>query len=203
MNEDKKLEKRKKDLWLEGLDLVRTVLICLVSVYVFVHFFFRPVQVDGESMHPTLLNDEIGLSNVFARLTGKINRFDVVVLKEPNSGDLWVKRVIGLPGETVKYQDGKLYINDKYVKEPFLDKDYMIKDSGSVDTFTKDFNIDGTFDYNQDGKITPLGEHEYFVMGDNRNNSYDSRGRGAFTDDQIVSKAVFIIYPFNKMGYIE
>lgn len=203
MNKEQTPYKKRHDYLLEVLDWVRTILICMVGVSIFVHFFFRPVQVDGQSMQPTLLNNEIGFSNVFSRLTGTIHRFDVVVVREPVSGDLWVKRVIGLPGETVKYEAGKLYIDGAYIKEPFLNKAYMIKDSGSADAFTKDFNTDGKVDYNNDGKIEPLKSDEYFLVGDNRNNSYDSRSRGAFHEDEIVSKSVYIIYPFQKIGAVE
>lgn len=203
MNKERTPSAKKYAYLLEVLDWVRTILVCMVSVSIFVHFFFRPVQVDGQSMQPTLLNNEIGFSNVFSRLTGSIHRFDVVVVREPVSGDLWVKRVIGLPGETVMYQGGKLYINGKYKKEPFLNKEYMINDSGSVEAFTKDFNTDGKADYNNDGKVEPLKSDEYFLMGDNRNNSFDSRSRGAFHEHEIVSKSVYVLYPFQKIGAVE
>ena len=96
-----------------------------------------------------------------------------------------IKRVIGLPGETVEYRNNQLYINGEPVEEPFLDASYTSTYPG---TFTSDF------------KTEKLGEDEYFCMGDNRPHSSDSRYYGAFHKSDIVSKGVFVIYPFKAFG---
>ena len=93
--------------------------------------------------------------------------------------------MIGLPGETVEYRNNQLYINGEPVEEPFLDESYTSTYPGS---FTGDF------------KTEKLGEDEYFCMGDNRPHSSDSRYYGAFHKSDIVSKGVFVVYPFKGFG---
>ena len=194
--EDVKVElkpKRDKNFFLiEALDLVRIVLICFVCVFICTQFLFKPVRVEGESMYPTLENDEYGFSNIFGALMSDFNRFDVVVVNgEKTEGDNWVKRIIGLPNETVEFKDDVLYIDGKEVKQPFLDTTYMESVKSMKNTnFTDDF-----------GPIT-LGENEYFVMGDNRRVSFDSRAVGPFLKEDIISKSVLVLYPLDKIGLV-
>lgn len=186
-----KKKKMKKDNFLiEMLDLMRLCVFSLMLVYIFVNLVFKPVEVIGDSMYPTLASGEQGVSNVFSRITFNINRFDVVVVKEPLSGDLWVKRVIGMPNEVVEFKDDILYIDGKKIDEPYLNKEYkekIIKDQGN---FTNNF------------KSRKLGNDEYFLVGDNRHVSKDSRFRGPFHESEIVSKGVYIYYPFRDMKVV-
>ena len=141
-------------------ELVPYVVITLIVLFIRM-YIVSPVRVDGNSMYPTLNNREFLLLTKFDH---SYDRFDIVVLKH-NKQKL-VKRIIGLPGETVEYKDGKLYINGKIMKESF-------------NVFeTKDFNI------------TELGydvipEGYYFVVGDNRNASLDSRRIGLINKKDI------------------
>lgn len=176
---------------LEVLDMIRTVIICVICVFICTTVLFKPVRVEGDSMKPTLLDGEYGLSNVFSVLNGDINRFDVVVVKSKNDDNLWVKRVIGLPNETIEYREGKLYIDGTYVEETFLDEAYVLEmTNGNADLFTADF-----------GPIK-VGENQVFLVGDNRGVSLDSRMVGCFEMKSLVSKSVFIYYPFNKMRVV-
>lgn len=176
---------------LEVLDMIRTVIICVICVFICTTVLFKPVRVEGDSMKPTLLDGEYGLSNVFSVLNGDINRFDVVVVKSKNDDNLWVKRVIGLPNETIEYREGKLYIDGAYVEETFLDEAYVLEmTNGNADLFTADF-----------GPIK-VGENQVFLVGDNRGVSLDSRMVGCFEMKSLVSKSVFIYYPFNKMRVV-
>ena len=104
------------------------------------------------------------------------------------------KRVIGLPGESIAYKNGKLYVNDQVVEEPFLDTDYMTKtmEEKSLSVFT------------QDMEAVKLQEDEYFLVGDNRVNSLDSRtpSVGPFHRKQIIAKGVFVYSPLSKVRYI-
>ncbi|MEG1701849.1 MAG: signal peptidase I [Erysipelotrichaceae bacterium] len=176
---------------IDVLDLIRLCLISLVFVYLFISFGLKPVEVMGDSMYPTLLNGEKGLSNVFTRLTTSIQRFDVVVVKEPISQDLWVKRVIGLPGDVIEYKKDQLFVNGKRVKETFLNKAYVDEKTSENNFFTADF------------KSRKLKADEYFLMGDNRGVSLDSRARGPFKESQIICKSVIVLYPFKQMKIIE
>ena len=158
-------------------ELIPYVIIIVVVVLIRM-FIVTPVQVDGNSMYPTLKDNEILLLKKYDQ---KYKRFDIVVLNYNNSK--LIKRIIGLPGEHIEYKDNKLYVNGKYVKERF-----------KRNTETSDFEID---------KKIPKGY--YFVMGDNRGNSLDSRDYrvGLVKKEDIVGVTIFRLYPFNKIGTIK
>lgn len=153
-------------------------IIIIITVVLIRTFIATPVLVDGPSMSPTLENNQLLILEKFNK---KLERNDIVVFKYHN--DKLIKRVIGLPGETVEYKDGYLFINDKKVDDEF----------GSI---TKDFNLEQL-----KHKIIP--EDYYFVMGDNRNNSVDSRMIGLVSIKNIKGKAIYRLFPFTKIGKIE
>lgn len=190
------MEKNKKNsklssFTIELLDLIRTVLICVISVFLCTTFLFKPVRVEGDSMKPTLLNGEYGFSNVFSILNEDFQRFDVVVVHHRADESLWVKRIIGMPGDSVEYKNDQLYINGEYVEEPFLNKDYMAQQTN-----------DGLIQFTYDFGPYEVGEDEVFLMGDNRLISHDSRDVGAFKINDLVSKSVFVYYPFDRIGLV-
>ena len=182
--------KKKQGIKYELLDLLKTFIICFIAVFLLTTFVVKPVRVDGRSMYPTLEDGEVGLMNVFSAKFTDIDRFDVVVAYNEESGENWVKRVIGLPGDTVYAKDDVVYVNGLPIEEPYLDTDYVNQIRERGDYFTQDFD-----------KIT-LGEDEYFLMGDNRVVSYDSRRVGPFKRDDIKGKGIFILYPFDKIKMI-
>lgn len=151
------------------------ILILVVSIR---SFIVTPVRVIGSSMDPTLLEDEILILNKYDK---SYNRFDIVVLKYDNSK--LIKRVIGLPGEHVKYVDNKLYINNEIVEENF------------IGTTTNDFDLKSL-----NADVIPKGY--YFVMGDNRNNSTDSRIFGLVSKDDMMGTTTFALFPFKRFGFI-
>ena len=192
MEEEVKTEKIvKKKLKLKGevIDLIKTFATSLIAVWLLTTFIFTPVRVDGLSMYPTLDHNDLGISNIFSAQYLGINRFDIVVVndKSTESKDHWVKRVIGLPNETISCKDDIIYIDGKAIDQPFLDNDYANSQKKMYGYFTGDFND------------IKLGEDEYFVMGDNRTNSTDSRVVGPFTRDNITCKDVLIYFPFNHL----
>lgn len=142
-------------------------------------FIITPVIVNGSSMEPTLLNKEILL---LSKNNQNIERFDVVVLEI--NGERLVKRVVGLPGEHLKYINNHLYINHNMLEEQYLEKQ------------TNNFNIDelgfSTIPYNA-----------YFVLGDNRTSSKDSRFFGMININQIIGKVKYRIFPINRLGKIK
>lgn len=182
----------KKRVWYEIVDFLKSVIISLIIVFLMTQFVIKPIRVDGSSMYPTLKDRQVGFSNIIALRFQEIERFDVVIVFVPQTNEHLVKRVIGLPNDTIKFVDDVLYVNGYPVEQPFLDPEYMnlkIKEY-SLPNFTQDF-----------GPVS-LGENEYFLMGDNRPSSSDSRRFGPFRLSQIVSKDAYIIYPFNEMHLV-
>lgn len=150
----------------------------LIMVLIFIRIFIvTPVRVDGTSMEKTLKENDILILKKFDHT---YERFDVVVFNY-NKQKL-IKRVIGLPGETVEYKNNKLYINGEYIKEDFI---------GSK---SFDFNI-SELGYN----VVPNGE--YLLVGDNRDASYDSRYFGTVKQEDIEGTVTLRLYPFNKIGF--
>ena len=172
-------------------------------------YLWTPVRVDGHSMDPTLADSEYLL--VINKLP--INRFDIVVASETENGKTKeiVKRVIGLPGDTIQYENDTLYINGKKTDEPYL-KEYIkkFKEDKLQSTYTgKGFEENGelfrqmaqsaqAFTVDQDGSATftkKLLDDEYLLLGDDRIVSKDSRQVGAFKKSQIKGEAVFRLWP--------
>ena len=176
------------------LDFARLILITVVAAMVILVFVARKEEVRGTSMYPTLVEGESVIINMAANYVGEIKRFDVVVAREYRSDDLWVKRVIWLPGETISYREDVLYVDGKAMEEPFLDKKYVeqVKKSANKLYFTQDYIS------------KKLGKNEYLLVGDNRNESLDSRNDavGPFQREQIIARGVFVYQPFSKARYV-
>lgn len=142
-------------------------------------FIITPVQVDGNSMYPTLLDNEILLLKKYDK---SYDRFDIVVFKYNNSR--LVKRIIGLPGEYVEYKNNELYIDGEKI------------DNISFDAYTYDFNL-SELGYN----IIP--DDYYLVLGDNRTNSVDSRMIGLINKKDILGTTNFSVFPFKTFGFVK
>jgi len=148
--------------------LITIILVILLKLYI-----VTPIRVNGESMYDTLVDGDIMILNIIDYKMHGANRFDIVVVDE--GSEYLIKRVIGLPGETIEYKDNQLYVNGKKVKDSY-GKD-----------ITGDFKV-------------KVPKNSYFVMGDNRTNSVDSRRLGAFSKDKIKGKTKLTILPFKRIG---
>lgn len=162
-------------------------LVVIVAIYLTIHYVGQRTQVQGESMEPAL---EDGDNLIVDKITYRFNepeRFDIIVFPfKYKENTYYIKRIIGLPGETVQIGvGGTIYINEEPLTENY-GKEVMV-DPGSA--------------YNP---IT-LGEDEYFVLGDNRNNSSDSRSTsvGLIKRDNIIGRAWLRIWPFSKWGILK
>ncbi len=156
------------------------VYVFLIVLVIFIRtFIVTPVRVNGTSMYPTLKNGEIMLLNKITYRFNNIKRFDIVVINTQD--DKIIKRVIGLPGETLKFENNVLYINGQEVKETFLKEE------------TEDFDI-------RNLSYDKIPSDCYFVMGDNRDNSKDSRMIGCVKKKQITGKANLVIFPLKDKG---
>ena len=149
-------------------------LIILIVVVIIRTYIVTPVKVSGPSMMPTLTGKEIMILN---KMDKTIERYDIVVVKSPD-GDI-IKRVYGLPGETISCENGFIYINGKKIEDKY--------------------NGNKTLDF----ELVKLKDDEYFVMGDNRMNSKDSRIFGPFKREKIKGTTKLVIFPFNKIGNVE
>ena len=153
--------------------------IIIIAVVILIRIFLiDPAMVSGASMNDTLEDGQIVLVNKIVYKVNDIKRFDIVVVKNEVNNDKIIKRVIGLPNEKITYKDNKLYINDELVKVK-----YNIKETDDFEYTT----LDG----------------EYFVLGDNRPVSKDSRVLGPFTKKEIVGRVSFRLFPFSKFGRVD
>lgn len=146
----------------------------IIAVILIRTFIITPVRVDGASMDQTLEDGQILLLYKLSN----INYGDIVVLDEEKEGEIIIKRIIGMPGDTVSIKDNTVYVNDEELEE--------------------DYAYGETSDYEE---IT-LGDDEYFILGDNRPISKDSRYFGPVKEDEIIGKVNFRLWPFNKFGTI-
>lgn len=174
-----------KKIMRELLDYIVIFVIVIVLVWLMDSYLIVNAEIPSESMENTIMIGDRIIGNRLAYKTGIPQRYDIIIFKFPDDeSTLYIKRIIGLPGETVTIRNGKVYINDS--PEP-------LDDSVTPETPLGDF-----------GPYTVPGD-SYFVMGDNRNYSFDSRyWENTFVrEDQILGKAAFCYFPFNRIGKIE
>ncbi|WP_295138172.1 signal peptidase I [uncultured Catenibacterium sp.] len=158
-----------------------TLILCLFT------FIVLPVKVKGTSMMPTIYDGD------FILMTGitshkQIYRFDIVDVRSAQLKEDIIKRVIGLPGEEISYKNDRLYINGQFVEEPFLKLSFMQEEKRKLGLtqYTRDFRV-------------KLKQNEYFLLGDNRPFSYDSRYFGPIHIEDIRAKNGYIIYPIKHI----
>ena len=113
---------KKDTLQWQIFDFIRTFVISLIAVFLITQFIIKPIRVDGNSMYPTLNNNELGIASVFKTYNQDIKRFDIVIIKL-ESKEYLIKRVIGMPNEVIEYKDNILYINNEAVSEEFLNEE--------------------------------------------------------------------------------
>jgi len=151
-------------------------LVIILVVLIIRTFIVTPILVQGESMVPTLDGGEL---MILKKYDTNYKRFDIVVVNKNVEGDNLIKRVIALPGETIRYKSNRLYINDKIIDDVYA--------YGETENFQE---------------IT-LGEDEYFLMGDNREISKDSRTLGIIKKEEIEGTVGIVLFPFNKIGKVK
>ena len=164
-------------------------LLIIIVIVLLRKYIITPVIVKGTSMEPNLENNQILLLSKISYKLTDIKRFDIVVIQEDN--DYIIKRVIGLPGETLEYQDNKLYINDEEIKDPYAKNK------------TTDFDVEDICEIRNDNCTMIIPEDKYIVLGDNRKVSADSRTKGLINKNEIIGKVVFRLWPLNKIKVIK
>ena len=175
--------KPKKSIQREIFEWIVTIVAALAIAFVIRTFLFEPVRVDGGSMLETLQNGEVMFVTKYDYLGKDPERFDVVICHYPDRGTTnFVKRVVGLPGDTVEIKDGYLYVNGTKYGETYIEHRPLT-----------------------DFPATEVPEGCYFVMGDNRSNSHDSRAYdvGPLTRSQILGHVRQVIFPFSAWRAVE
>lgn len=175
----------------EVLSWLKTFALAIIIVFVCRQFIFTPTSVFGESMSPTFHDaDRVILSK-----TSEIQRFDVIVFDAPDlEGEHYIKRVIGLPGDTIKMEDDVLSINGEEFPEEYLREN---KENNTLEELTFDFTLEELT-----GE-TKVPKDMLFVMGDNRLDSKDSRIFGFVPYDSVIGEVKFRFYPVNAVGVPE
>lgn len=184
-NPKEKIKLTKAEILHDLFEYVVLFVFVIAVVWLLETFLIVNAQIPSASMENTIMTGDRLIGNRLAYINKIPKRYDIIIFQYPDDkSTLFIKRIIGLPGETVKIIDGKVYINDDTTP---LD-----------DTFVKEAPV-GTY-----GPYYVPGD-SYFVLGDNRNNSLDSRFwlNTYVTDEEILGKAVFRYYPFNQIGKVE
>lgn len=171
------------------VDTIQTILLAASVFLVIYIFLFRPFQVSGESMDPTFKNKEYILTNLIALRFEDPKQGDVIVFKSPTDKNKdFIKRVMGVPGDTVRIDNGHVFVNGQLVNE----SKYL---SNSV------YTTGGAF--LQDGEEITVPDGMYFVMGDNRPYSSDSREWGFLKKSEIIGKSFFVYWPVTEFRVIQ
>jgi len=163
-------------------ELIKIIFLAGITIFVIRYFLFKPFYVKGQSMEPNFHErDYLIIDEITYRFREPV-RGEVVVLKSPVSTDFYLKRIVALPGERIKIEEGKVIIyNEQSPKGLVLNEEYLeVETTGSI-------------------SLT-LGSEQYFVLGDNRSASFDSRRFGAISKDELVGRVWFRGWPVNKIA---
>jgi signal peptidase I len=161
---------------------LRDVVVSVVVSAIIIIFLYQPVRVEGTSMLPMLEDQDRLFINKLAYRVGEIQRGDVVVFLYPHDHEKsYIKRVIALPGDTLRIDHGQVYVNGQSIKESYVPRQF--EDDRSQPEMT-------------------VPAHEYFVMGDHRSISSDSRDFGSVDRDLIYGKAAFVYWPMDQAGVV-
>jgi signal peptidase I len=166
-----------------ALELVEIGLLAL-GIYLVITFAVETVHVIGLSMYPTLDNDDLLIASKVDYHFHPPQRGDIVILKPPFGTSDLIKRVVGLPGDRFEIRDGHVYINGRQLSEPYI-------------------NPAEPWTVNADATPQTIPPGYYFVMGDNRNHSSDSRAFGPIRSDDIEARAWIRIWPLNRFGFLD
>lgn len=176
--------------WREAREWIVSIAVAVAVVLLLQNFLFTLIRVDGNSMNPTLANAERLFVNVAQAKFGEVNRGEVVICHYPDRGNtFFVKRVLAVPGDTIYRTDGVTHV--------------IHHENGSDVPVDPDWKTSGTYRPSPDFAPTVLQEGEYYVVGDNRYNSNDSRKVGPISRDMITGVVRQVVWPLNQIRPVE
>lgn len=180
-------ETSKSKIW----EWTKAIILAVGLAMIIRFFLFEPYLVEGSSMDPTLKDGDRLFVNKTLQFIGELEKGDIVIIDGKEENIRYVKRIIGLPGDKVSAENGSVYVNGKRIEEPYLESNEEDAEQMGM-LLTNDF------------EEIEVPEGSYFVMGDNRLNSMDSRnGLGLIESDRILGKSEFIFFPFSHLSKIE
>lgn len=187
------MPEEKSSVWSTIIDIIETVVVAAAIFVVVYLFLLQPHQVQGASMKPNFQSKEYILTDKISYRFSEPKRGDVIIFTSPNNPDVdFIKRIIGLPGEKIKISDGKVIIINEQNKDGLeLNEPYEILGPTA-----------GGKEAPQNKEIT-VPDNEYFVLGDNRLESYDSRSWGNLPKKNIIGKAWLRYWPLNKISFVK
>lgn len=173
-------DNKTKQIFKEILDWVKTIVLALLITFFIKFFILDLTRIAGASMENTLFTDDlVVIEKISKNLTRKYKVGDVIIFHSPIEEKLYVKRIIGMPGDEVELRNGKFYVNGNQLDEPYY--------------------TTGNFTQSEGENHWILGADEFFMVGDNRPKSNDSRKFGPVYEDNFVGKAFMRIWPLNKI----
>ena len=182
-----KEEKKESTLLKSWWQIAKGIDILLILGLLFRAFVLQPFMVDGNSMEPNFHDQEYLLVNQMTYRLRTPERGETIIFQFPkNPSEDYIKRIIGLPGETVEITEGKILINNQLLAESYLSEDEQTIANGGLTDFKEQLGLD-----------------EYFVMGDNRGHSSDSREWGAVPRKNIIGRAWLVVYPWQYRGLVK
>jgi signal peptidase I len=182
--EPEPLEPNRSSFALTAISWARDLFVSVLIAVVIILFLYQPVKVEGTSMMPALVDQERIFINKFVYRFGisEISRGDTVVFWYPGDpSKSYIKRIVGMPGDHVQVVEGSVFVNGKALNEPYVPPDYRDTVSTALST---------------------VPANEYFVLGDHRSSSNDSRSWGTVPRRYIYGKAVFVYWPLDRVGVV-
>ncbi|MCI6675677.1 MAG: signal peptidase I [Clostridiales bacterium] len=184
--ENESINDNKKNMVREVIDFIVYIAAIAIACYLFITFVGQRTVVSGTSMVPTLQDNDNLITDKISYRFRDPERFDIIVLRVESQHENFIKRIVGLPGETVQIIAGRVYINGELLESDVYGNELMISSGRALQPII-------------------LGEDEYFVLGDNRNGSADSRLEevGNVHKSRIIGRAFVRIWPLNKIGLLK